>query len=144
MESMHKDHIMLNHPSLSQTILGKIVATKLQWLEERKLKEPLESFQGSLTPSDRDFEGALRQGGTRFIMECKKASPSKGLIRADFHPEAIADAYAPYAAAISVLTDEPSTTPGCATPCRCARPSRPAPCSTCWGRSSTRLVPAIS
>ncbi len=107
MESMHKDHIMLNHPSLSQTILGKIVAAKQQWLEERKQAEPLESFRHQLTPSDRDFEGALRQGGTRFIMECKRASPSKGLIRADFHPEAIADAYAPYAAAISVLTDEP-------------------------------------
>lgn len=38
----------------------------------------------------------------------------------------------------------PSTTPGCATPCRCAKPSRPAPCSTCWGRLSTPLVPPIS
>lgn len=107
MESMEKEDRMLNHPSLSQTILGKIVAAKQQWLEERKAREPLEGFKAGLTRSDRDFEGALRQGGTRFIMECKRASPSKGLIRADFSPEAIADTYAPYAAAISVLTDEP-------------------------------------
>lgn len=98
---------MLNHSSLSQTILGKIVAAKQQWLEERKVSQPLALFQAGLTRSDRDFEGALRAGGTRFIMECKKASPSKGLIRGDFNPELIADTYAPYAAAISVLTDEP-------------------------------------
>lgn len=101
-----KDIEMLNHPSLSQTILGKIVAAKQEWVAARKLAQPLASFQGALLPSDRDFEGELRAGGTRFILECKKASPSKGLIRDDFSPEAIADIYGKYATAISVLTDE--------------------------------------
>ncbi|MBQ4677683.1 bifunctional indole-3-glycerol-phosphate synthase TrpC/phosphoribosylanthranilate isomerase TrpF [Aeromonas hydrophila] len=92
--------------SISQTILGKIVAAKQEWVAARKLAQPLASFQSALTPSDRDFVGALKAGSTRFILECKKASPSKGLIRDDFSPEAIADIYGKYATAISVLTDE--------------------------------------
>jgi len=92
--------------SISQTILGKIVAAKQAWIATRKLAQPLETFQSTLTPSDRDFVGALKAGSTRFILECKKASPSKGLIRDDFSPEAIADIYGKYATAISVLTDE--------------------------------------
>ncbi|MNQ52093.1 Tryptophan biosynthesis protein TrpCF [compost metagenome] len=96
----------LNRASINQTILGKIVAAKQEWVAARKLAQPLESFQGALVPSDRDFEGDLRAGSTRFILECKKASPSKGLIRDDFSPEAIADIYGNYATAISVLTDE--------------------------------------
>ncbi|WP_303805736.1 bifunctional indole-3-glycerol-phosphate synthase TrpC/phosphoribosylanthranilate isomerase TrpF [Aeromonas rivipollensis] len=96
----------LNRASINQTILGKIVAAKQEWVAARKLTQPLESFQGALVPSDRDFEGELRAGSTRFILECKKASPSKGLIRDDFSPEAIADIYGNYATAISVLTDE--------------------------------------
>jgi indole-3-glycerol phosphate synthase/phosphoribosylanthranilate isomerase len=52
--------------------------------------------------------GAARAGRVRFVMECKKASPSRGLLRADFDPAAIAAAYvAAGADAISVLTDEP-------------------------------------
>ncbi len=96
----------LNMASINQTILGKIVAAKQEWVAARKLAQPLESFQSALTPSDRDFVGALKAGSTRFILECKKASPSKGLIRDDFSPEAIADIYGKYATAISVLTDE--------------------------------------
>ena len=99
-------HAFLNMASISQTILGKIVAAKQEWVAARKLAQPLESFQSTLTPSDRDFVGALKAGSTRFILECKKASPSKGLIRNDFSPEAIADIYGKYATAISVLTDE--------------------------------------
>ncbi|MFM4702549.1 bifunctional indole-3-glycerol-phosphate synthase TrpC/phosphoribosylanthranilate isomerase TrpF [Aeromonas bivalvium] len=106
MSELIAPHPFLNMASISQTILGKIVAAKQAWVAARKLAQPLASFQGALTPSDRDFEGALRSGSTRFILECKKASPSKGLIRDDFSPEAIADIYGHYATAISVLTDE--------------------------------------
>ncbi|WP_342012904.1 bifunctional indole-3-glycerol-phosphate synthase TrpC/phosphoribosylanthranilate isomerase TrpF [Aeromonas enteropelogenes] len=110
-DSTMQDHAIspdcfLNMASINQTILGKIVAAKQEWVAARKLAQPLESFQSSLTPSDRDFVGALKAGSTRFILECKKASPSKGLIRDDFSPEAIADIYGKYATAISVLTDE--------------------------------------
>lgn len=106
MSELIAPHPFLNMASISQTILGKIVAAKQEWVAARKLAQPLETFQGTLVASDRDFEGALRSGSTRFILECKKASPSKGLIRDDFSPEAIADVYGKYATAISVLTDE--------------------------------------
>ncbi len=106
MSDLIAPHAFLNMASISQTILGKIVAAKQAWVAARKLAQPLESFQSALTPSDRDFFGALKAGSTRFILECKKASPSKGLIRDDFSPEAIADIYGKYATAISVLTDE--------------------------------------
>jgi indole-3-glycerol phosphate synthase/phosphoribosylanthranilate isomerase len=59
-----------------------------------------------LTPSDRSFYQALSGDKTAFIMECKKASPSKGLIRADFDLDYIASVYNKHASAISVLTDE--------------------------------------
>ncbi|MEV3836612.1 bifunctional indole-3-glycerol-phosphate synthase TrpC/phosphoribosylanthranilate isomerase TrpF [Aeromonas dhakensis] len=106
MSDLIAPHAFLNMASISQTILGKIVAAKQEWVATRKLAQPLASFQSALTPSDRDFVGALKAGSTRFILECKKASPSKGLIRDDFSPEAIADIYGKYATAISVLTDE--------------------------------------
>ncbi|WP_172954892.1 bifunctional indole-3-glycerol-phosphate synthase TrpC/phosphoribosylanthranilate isomerase TrpF [Aeromonas sobria] len=106
MSDLIAPHAFLNMASISQTILGKIVAAKQAWVAARKLAQPLESFQSALIPSDRDFVGALKAGSTRFILECKKASPSKGLIRDDFSPEAIADIYGKYATAISVLTDE--------------------------------------
>ena len=67
-------HAFLNMASISQTILGKIVAAKQEWVAARKESQPLASFQDALTPSDRDFEGDLRKGSTCFILECKKAS----------------------------------------------------------------------
>ena len=96
---------MLFNQALASTVLGKIVVDKEIWIAARKVSQPLEAFQATLTPSDRDFVGGLR-GKTAFILECKKASPSKGLIRNDFSPSAIAKVYGKYASAISVLTDE--------------------------------------
>jgi indole-3-glycerol phosphate synthase/phosphoribosylanthranilate isomerase len=60
-----------------------------------------------LSPSDRSLEQALRHDRPAFVLECKHSSPSKGLLRADFDPAAIARAYAPFADAVSVLTDAP-------------------------------------
>lgn len=97
---------MINLESINQTVLGKIIADKQLWVAARKSAQPLAEFIETLVPSDRDFTGALSGERTGFILECKKASPSKGLIRNDFDPAAIARVYDRYAAAISVLTDE--------------------------------------
>ncbi|WP_052281661.1 bifunctional indole-3-glycerol-phosphate synthase TrpC/phosphoribosylanthranilate isomerase TrpF [Kluyvera genomosp. 1] len=89
-----------------QTVLAKIVADKAIWVEARKQQQPLASFQNDVQPSQRHFYDALRGTRTAFILECKKASPSKGVIRDDFDPARIANVYKHYASAISVLTDE--------------------------------------
>lgn len=87
-------------------VLEKIVADKRQELIARKQALPLESFIDGLTPSNKSMFEALSQPQAGFIFECKKASPSKGLIRPVFDLDEILAAYKPYAAAISVLTDE--------------------------------------
>ncbi len=89
-----------------QTVLAKIVADKAIWVEARKQQQPLASFQNEIVPTQRNFYDALAGTRTAFILECKKASPSKGLIREDFDPAAIASIYKHYASAISVLCDE--------------------------------------
>lgn len=89
-----------------QTVLAKIVADKAIWVEARKAQQPLASFQNDIVPSQRHFYEALRGARTVFILECKKASPSKGVIRNDFDPASIAAVYKHHASAISVLTDE--------------------------------------
>lgn len=88
------------------TILEKIVQDKAQWVAARKAQQPLASFQNDVQPASRSFYHALQGARTVFILECKKASPSKGLIRDDFDPAAIAGVYRHYASAVSVLTDE--------------------------------------
>jgi indole-3-glycerol phosphate synthase len=93
------------------TILDKIVATKQQEIARAKLAMPLSELHRRLAdaPPPRDFLAALSGGPPiRLIAEVKKASPSKGLIRADFNPVEIARIYQQHGAAcISVLTDEP-------------------------------------
>ncbi len=89
-----------------ETVLAKIVEDKKKWVAKKKADFPLEAFIEHVVASDRDFYHALSKTTTQFILECKKASPSKGLIREDFNLNEIAQAYRPYAAAISVLTDE--------------------------------------
>ncbi|MBS0209106.1 MAG: indole-3-glycerol phosphate synthase TrpC [Planctomycetes bacterium] len=93
------------------TILDKIVASKREEIAAAKRSTPLAAVERQLAdaPPVRNFFAALAAGGPiRLIAEVKKASPSKGVIRADFKPVAIAREYAAHGAScISVLTDGP-------------------------------------
>ncbi|QBG37604.1 bifunctional indole-3-glycerol-phosphate synthase TrpC/phosphoribosylanthranilate isomerase TrpF [Litorilituus sediminis] len=91
-------------------ILEKIVADKRIEVANLKKAKPLADFIDTLKPTSKDMYAALTRSADKpyagFILECKKASPSKGLIRPDFDVKTICQTYDKYAAAISVLTDE--------------------------------------
>lgn len=91
------------------TILDKIVATKKVEIAAAKDACPQSELEAQLgdAPPVRDFFAALAaEGPIKLIAEVKRASPSKGLIREDFDPVAIAQTYEKHGAScISVLTD---------------------------------------
>ncbi len=94
-------------------ILNKIVAVKHQEVAAAMRRKPLDAvrFDAESRVLTRDFAGALRAkiaaGKPAVIAEVKKASPSKGVLRADFIPADIAQSYAEHGAAcLSVLTDK--------------------------------------
>ncbi len=93
------------------TILDRIIATKRDEVAAAKIRLPGAELErlAAEAPPVRDFFAALAAPGPiRLIAEVKKASPSKGVIRADFDPVAIARTYEAHGATcLSVLTDEP-------------------------------------
>ena len=89
------------------SILKEIIARKRSDIAERKRATSIEELRRRAVPTERRLGNALKKPGLRLILECKQASPSEGLIRPDYDPIAIADAYRPFADAISVLTDTP-------------------------------------
>jgi len=94
-------------------ILDRILATKREEVAARKAARPEGELRARARdlPAARDFLAALRRpaaGALRAIAEIKRASPSAGLLRADFDVAALARGYARGgAAALSVLTDGP-------------------------------------
>ena len=98
---------------LMSDILNKILATKAEEIAAAQARLPLAEVQALAAQQApaRDFVGAIRSkiaaGKAAVIAEIKKASPSKGVIRADFKPAEIAASYEQGGAAcLSILTDE--------------------------------------
>jgi indole-3-glycerol phosphate synthase len=94
-------------------ILDRILAVKREEVAAARALEPLAAMRARAEArlDERDFAGALKRkiaaGRAAVIAEVKKASPSKGVLRAQFDPPAIARSYAQHGAAcLSVLTDE--------------------------------------
>ena len=90
------------------TILERILAAKRAEIGQSIERRPLAAVEARAraAPSTRDFVAALRARRPAVIAEIKKASPSRGVLRAEFHSAAIAQSYEKAGAAcLSVLTD---------------------------------------
>ena len=93
------------------TVLDSIVQARRERIDELRTRfghlraEDLERSQRSFAAALRTRSGQGRSPQPALIMECKAASPSRGTIRSDYDPASLAAQYAPYAAAVSVLTE---------------------------------------
>ncbi|MCL2010722.1 MAG: bifunctional indole-3-glycerol-phosphate synthase TrpC/phosphoribosylanthranilate isomerase TrpF [Synergistaceae bacterium] len=96
-----------NETTAASSVLDAIVERKRADVARRMESAPYSVLRDMAEPTARRFGEALKKPGFRFILECKKASPSEGLIRKNFDIAEIAGVYGKLADAVSVLTDEP-------------------------------------
>ncbi len=106
----HLEYAIPHQEALPRNILEKIVWAKDREVEQARQRVPLDELKTKVAalPPTRDFVAALRQASLlpAVIAAVKKARPSKGVIREDFDPVAIARAYASGGAScLSVLTE---------------------------------------
>lgn len=89
------------------SVLDEIVSRKRTDVSARMERVPLSDVRKAAVPARRSFADALSGERRSFILEVKKASPSKGLIRENFDVRRIVNEYEPFADALSVITDTP-------------------------------------
>jgi indole-3-glycerol phosphate synthase/phosphoribosylanthranilate isomerase len=87
------------------SVLAGILEQRRSAVAQRRARLPLSVVEQQVTGTTRSLAAALSRPGLRFILEIKRGSPSAGLLRAAFDPEAIADAYEGVADAISVIIE---------------------------------------
>jgi indole-3-glycerol phosphate synthase/phosphoribosylanthranilate isomerase len=92
---------------VAEGVLGRIAESKRADLERRFDGVSLDALRSKAQPTRRSLGAVLAQPGSRFILEIKKASPSRGSINPNADAGAVARAYAGVADAVSVLTDGP-------------------------------------
>ncbi len=86
--------------------LDALVAHKHEIVRRRRAETPEALLAARAEPTPRRLRTALAASGPRFVFECKRASPSAGILRPRYNPVALARALAPFADALSVLTEE--------------------------------------
>ncbi|AEH39767.1 indole-3-glycerol phosphate synthase (IGPS) / N-(5'-phospho-ribosyl)anthranilate isomerase (PRAI) [Buchnera aphidicola (Cinara tujafilina)] len=88
---------------MNSNTLNNILHYKNEWIKLHKLKKPLESFYSNI--KNQKFLKRNTKNNPAFILECKKASPSIGLLRTKFNIPKIIQVYKKYASAISIVTE---------------------------------------
>lgn len=87
-------------------MLDRIINTQKTTVAFLKSQMSLNDILCNVVPSDRSFYQAVKNKPS-YILECKKASPSKGIINPNYHIPELVSHYEPFASAISVLTNAP-------------------------------------
>ncbi|QCI19344.1 bifunctional indole-3-glycerol-phosphate synthase TrpC/phosphoribosylanthranilate isomerase TrpF [Buchnera aphidicola] len=91
---------------MQKNLLKEIIHNKKKWIKQRQLRQPLTQFKNFVVPSNKNFEESLKKHHPFFILECKKSSPTCGILNSNFNLHSILNEYKTYATAISILTDE--------------------------------------
>ncbi|QJC28061.1 bifunctional indole-3-glycerol-phosphate synthase TrpC/phosphoribosylanthranilate isomerase TrpF [Enterobacteriaceae endosymbiont of Plateumaris braccata] len=89
-----------------KNILEEIIQNKISWIKNKKKMFPIKKITSCIKKTQYDFYHALKSNNSVFILECKKYSPSKGLICKNYDLKSLANIYKNYSSVISVLTDE--------------------------------------